>query len=105
MELGELFGMLIGFGLVVGLPLTAILTYHQRKMAEMLHRQRMEQGLTPNSDPRIHQLEAEVFALKQALQDHIIATDRQIVGGLESRMVQTPPLPQEVRSQAGGSGE
>lgn len=105
MPLGEFFGMLIGFGLVVGLPLTAILTHHQRKMAEMLHRQRMEQGGLMNSDPRIRQLEAETFELKQALQDHIIATDRQASAPITSRITPTPPLPEEVRSQLGRSGE
>lgn len=105
MPLGEFFGMLIGFGLVVGLPLTAILTHHQRKMAEMLHRQRMEQGGLMNSDPRIRQLESEIFALKQALQDHIIATDRQPSATMEGRLGATPPLPEEARSQLGRSVE
>lgn len=97
--------MLIGFGVLFGLPVTAILTHHQRKMAEMLHRQRMEQGGLMNSDPRSRQLEAEVFELKQALQDHIIATDRHTSTAFDSRVSPTPPLPEEVRAQLGRSAE
>lgn len=104
--------MLIGFGLVVGLPLTAILTHHQRKMAEMLHRQRQEQGQvqSPDSARRIQQLEAEIFELKQALQSHIIATDRLISGQLEFQLSPqqrpaTPPLPEGVRAQLGRPAE
>lgn len=110
MELGEFFGMLIALGLVVGLPLTAILTSHQRKMAEMLHRQRQEQGLTPDSSRRVQQLEAEVFELKQSLQSHIIATDRLLSSQQDfqptpNRSSQIPPLPEDVRAQLGRSTE
>jgi hypothetical protein len=110
MPLGELFGMLVAFGLMVGLPMTAILTSHQRKMAEMLHRQRQEQGLAPDAARKIQQLEAEVFELKQTLQGHIIATDRLISSQLEFQPVSqssstTPPLPEGVRAQLGRSVE
>lgn len=110
MPLAEFMGLLIGFGLVVGLPLTAILTSHQRKMAEMLHRQRQEQGLNPDAARRIQQLEAEVFELKQTLQGHIIATDRLISGQMPVQpplqiSPAVPPVTDDMRAHLGRSVE
>ena len=35
-----IFGMMIGFGLVVVLPIVIVLTKHQRKMTELIHQNR-----------------------------------------------------------------
>ena len=35
-----IFGMMIGFGLVVGLPIVIVLTKHQRRMTELIHQNR-----------------------------------------------------------------
>ena len=37
---GAIFGMMIGFGLVVVLPIVIVLTKHQRKMTELIHQNR-----------------------------------------------------------------
>lgn len=103
------FGMMIGFGLVVVLPITAILTSHQRKMAELMAR-RAPNEQNNGERERIAQLEAEVYELKQTLQSHIIATDQIMAGqdfrqlsGTDQRLEQkpTPPLPEEIRTKLG----
>lgn len=101
------FGMMIGFGLVVVLPITAILTSHQRKMAELMAR-RPHNESNQADQARIARLEAEVYELKQTLQGHIIATD-QVMSRQDLRqnpaMTQperpTPPLPEDVRAKLG----
>ena len=39
-----IIGVLIGFGLVVVLPIVAVLTKHQRKMTELIHKDRPAQN-------------------------------------------------------------
>lgn len=107
MEPEAFFGMMIGFGLVVVLPITAILTSHQRKMAELMAR-RPQNDSNQADQARIARLEAEVYELKQTLQGHIIATD-QVMSRQDLRqnpaMTQaerpTPPLPEDVRAKLG----
>lgn len=44
MDVIGIIGVLIGFGLVVVLPIVAVLTAHQRKMAELIHKDRPAQN-------------------------------------------------------------
>ena len=44
MDEAAIFGMFIGFCLVVGIPAIAILTVHQRKMAELIHKRHPQQS-------------------------------------------------------------
>jgi hypothetical protein len=65
----ELFVLSI-IGIVASVPITAILTHHQRKMAEIIHR---------SGDPRIAaevaSLRNEVGELKQLMYQQMIALD------------------------------
>lgn len=108
MEPEAFFGMMIGFGLVVVLPITAILTHHQRKMAELVNRRPQIDQHNLADQARIARLESEVYELKQALQSHIIATDQLMGGrdmrqnpGLTEQQRPTPPLPDDVRAKLG----
>ena len=63
-------GVLIGFGLVVVLPIVAILTQHQRKMAEILHSRQQQEG-----NPEIAALRHEIRELKELIHQQAIALD------------------------------
>ncbi|MBX7131852.1 MAG: hypothetical protein K1X67_04145 [Fimbriimonadaceae bacterium] len=70
------------------IPIVAILTHHQRKMAEIIHGrngQNAPQG-APVSNPEIAALRAEVYELKQMVQSQLIAMDT-----LQSTRQATPP--------------
>jgi len=67
----EFFGMLIGFGLVVVLPLVAVLTHHQRKMAELVHRNHGQ----AQASQEISALRQEIYELKQLIHQQAIALD------------------------------
>ena len=101
------FGMMIGFGLVVVLPITAILTSHQRKMAELMAR-RPQNESNQADQARITRLESELYELKQMLQGHIIATDQMLTRPdvrqnpvMSQPERPTPPLPEDVRAKLG----
>ena len=64
--MGDLTG-LAAITLVFGIPIIAILTHHQRKMAELIHGgQRNQQD---------NNLASEIMALRQALAQQSIAID------------------------------
>lgn len=50
----DIIGLFIGFGLVVVIPIVAILTGHQRKMAELIHKNHQPQ----QSDEMLARLDA-----------------------------------------------
>ena len=68
--------MLIGFGLVVVIPLVAILLHHQRKMAELVTKRSVEaqDGL---HQQRIALLEQRVEELGHRLNESILRADSQ----------------------------
>ena len=82
-DLPAVIGVLTGFCLVVVVPVVAILTTHQRKMAELM-RQR------PDADTRSQQqldlLQAQINDLRNQLHEHIVRTD-----SLPPAQEQTPP--------------
>lgn len=88
--LGEdIFPFVIGFGLCVLLPVVAILTSHQRKMAELIHKR--GQAGDP-ADVRIRKLEMDVAELQMRLSEQILRTDDQLVA-LERLRATPPPAP------------
>ncbi len=79
--------LLIPFGLVVVLPIVAILTHHQRKMAETYARNAQAQ-----SNPEIAMLRHEIRELKEIVHQQAIAMD--------GRM--RPPVQPDVRERVSG---
>lgn len=73
----ETLGVMIPIGLVVVLPIVAILTNHQRKMAEIIHNSKNAQQnqQMPQLEAKVAQLEAEVRELRGLVQDGIIRAD------------------------------
>ncbi|HRI42603.1 MAG TPA: hypothetical protein PLL78_00780 [Fimbriimonadaceae bacterium] len=85
MQLVELFAISIPiFALMI--PIVAILTHHQRKMAELIH----QRGVDDTAAREVVALRAEVHELKQLLQTQIIAMDGLSRGG---ELPATPPPP------------
>ncbi len=85
----EVIGPLIGFGLLVLVPLTAMLLNHQRKMAELIHRRPQDDGLRD----QVAALSREVQTLRHELHQQIIAAED--VRGLVARATTPPPVPSE----------
>jgi hypothetical protein len=71
--------------MMFGIPIVAILTTHQRKMAELLNRPPQGQNLT---SPEVNQLRYEVSELKQRLDQQTIILD-----DLRSHLLTSPPEP------------
>ncbi len=63
----EMFGIAIGFGLLVVVPLVAMLLHHQRKMAALIKGQGERPGVTDRE--RIARLEADVAYLTERVKD------------------------------------
>lgn len=62
--------------LVFGIPIIAILTAHQRKMAELIHGQSKNANVDGNTQRQIEYLTAQVGELRGLIQEHIINNDR-----------------------------
>ncbi len=82
--------MMIGFGLVVGIPITALLLSHQRKMAELIHSNHEERKT--DGMHRIQALEDEVRHLRSTVHELILRND--------DLQPATLPLTQQQRSGA-----
>ena len=84
-----IIGVLTGFGLVVVVPVVAIFTAHQRKMAEITRGPGPDQGLQMQVD----HLQNQVNDLRSQLHEHIVRTDQPV----------TPPqMPTELEQRLGG---
>lgn len=84
--------------LMLMIPIVAILTSHQRKMAEIIHGRNAQtppQGV-PASNPEIAALRAEVYELKQMVQSQLIAMD-----SLQSARQATPPPAPSIEQRLG----
>lgn len=68
----DLMMTFVALGLCVVIPLVAILTSHQRKMAEMFHRRDRETGA---DTARLARLEQEVATLRQQVHELVIRQD------------------------------
>ena len=65
--------MLIGFGLVVVLPLTGMFLAHQRRMAELLHGRQGQVDV--EMQQQMAHMQAEIDMLKMRLNDQILRVD------------------------------
>jgi hypothetical protein len=84
--------------LIFMIPIIAILTGHQRKMAELIHGQGERRGdLAPQVLDRIASLEREVVELKDLVRRHVIATD-----DLRAVPSSATKLPDDLPSRIGG---
>lgn len=70
-DFAAFFALAIGFGMLVVLPITALLLAHQRKMAEMISQRRVEEGVVQ----RIVRLEQAVLTLQERQNDLTLALD------------------------------
>ncbi|NUQ77606.1 MAG: hypothetical protein HUU21_29055 [Polyangiaceae bacterium] len=90
MDLVELFAISIPiFALMI--PIVAILTHHQRKMAELIH----GRGMDESAAREVAALRAEVQELKQVVQSQIIAMDALTHRSEMAASPPPPPLTQE----------
>lgn len=78
-EIEAIFGMAIGFGMLVVVPLTAMLLAHQRRMAELINQKRTEEGLLD----RIEQLERTTARLTDRVNDITLAIDDSVRARLQ----------------------
>ncbi|HRK21219.1 MAG TPA: hypothetical protein PLX06_05395 [Fimbriimonadaceae bacterium] len=77
-------GPIIAALLICMVPIIAILTAHQRKMAEIIHRNQIPSGQTDENAA----LRAEISRLTQAVHQNTIAIDN-----LAQRQLSPPPGP------------
>lgn len=84
----ELAPLIIGFGLMVVVPIVAMMLNHQRKMAELIHKR---QGHDAGVETRIDQMQRQIEDLRTLLYDHTIRMDDQ----RELMRKATPPAPPE----------
>jgi uncharacterized protein YoxC len=70
--MGEMIG-LAAVVLLLGIPIVAILTHHQRKMAELIHAKHNE--INPVVIDEVERLRAEVQRLRTELHETTIALD------------------------------
>ena len=71
-ELRDALPFLIGFGLLVIIPIVSMLLTHQRRMAELIHgKGSVDSGLSD----RVQALESEVLSLREQLNRQIISSD------------------------------
>lgn len=89
----DLIGLGIGFGLLVVVPVVAILTHHQRQMAEKLHARHRPDAL---QDRRLDELQAQVAQLTDKVNQLLIQSDRPVQSA-------PPPSPKaELEERLGG---
>lgn len=88
---GELGGMIIGFGLVVVLPIVGMMLGHQRRMAQLIHG---DGKANAQLEARIVQLENEVAYMRATLADHVIRLDDyRSIGGKNGSPTLPPKFP------------
>lgn len=73
----EIAAIMMG-GIVFLIPIVAILTHHQRKMAELVHGRKQE-GQQPDALPYVHDrmnaMERELAEIKELVKNQTIALD------------------------------
>jgi hypothetical protein len=69
----EEFAAIIACVMVFGIPIVAILTHHQRKMAEIIHSRAHD--INPVVVDEVNRLRGEVDRLRQELHETTIALD------------------------------
>lgn len=74
-NLEDLIGISGGMLVVFGIPIIAILTSHQRKMAELIHRNQPQQ-VDPQIQYQLTNMQSQIADLRSMMQEHIINNDR-----------------------------
>jgi|GEM_PF-1255226 len=62
--------------MMFGIPIVAILTGHQRKMAELIHGQNKPAIVDLNAQRQLDLMQAQIGELRGMIQEHIINNDR-----------------------------
>ena len=88
MDKPELLIPLIGVAMIFATPLVLILTKHQQRMAELLHR-----SAAPALDPRIDTLQRDMAELKDLVHRQTLALDG---------MARSGSIPQRIEERVGG---
>lgn len=88
---------LFSIAVVFGIPIAAILTHHQRKMAEIIHR-----GRGPMEASEVHALRVEVAQLRDRLNEQTLLLDRTATA-VERLAAQSlaPPQTPELQARIG----
>lgn len=76
--MNQIFGVLGVFAVVMAVPITAILTAHQRKMAELIARRQphfQDQDALARLTREVADIRHEVSELKQMVHEQMIALD------------------------------
>jgi signal transduction histidine kinase len=81
---------IIGTVMALGIPIVAILTAHQRKMAELFHGNQ-NQNLNQQLAYEIQQLRQEVRTLKDQVNQQVLSTDSYRTPEAQLQERQTPP--------------
>ena len=68
---------IIAILVVFGIPIIAILTTHQRKMTELIHRNN-PQTVDPLVQQQLANMQAQIADMRSMLQEHIINNDRSV---------------------------
>lgn len=94
----DLAPMLMG-GLVFLIPIVAILTAHQRKMAELIHGRKQEGQEMPSlNSERMAMMERELLELKDLVRRQTIVLD-DIRGAQQAAPASSEELPTRLSSQ------
>lgn len=72
-DLFEAIGPVVATIAVFSIPIIAILTAHQRKMTELLHRNNPQHDV--NTQAQLAHMQRQIDEIKGLLQEHIIAQD------------------------------
>ena len=74
---GDVMIPIIAILVVFGIPIIAILTTHQRKMTELIHRNN-PQTVDPLVQQQLANMQAQIADMRSMLQEHIINNDRSV---------------------------
>ncbi|MBS1721572.1 MAG: hypothetical protein JSS66_01050 [Armatimonadetes bacterium] len=83
-------------GLVFMIPIIAILTAHQRKMAELIHGRRQDNQNAVGGHDRMSDLEREIIELKDLVRRQTIALD-----DLRAQNHPAPPPTEDISTRLG----
>ena len=73
-SLPEMFAVIAVFSI----PIVAILSNHQRKMAQLINERHQQQAVNPQIAAELGQLRAEVARLRDVVNQQVLASDRAI---------------------------